>query len=262
MAIRDMALDDEFFSLQTRHAIALSASAEAFKTSSYRASLLWHLLRHSKALLQTYIEIPDAELPQVTVFTLSQICASLVYLPRAVSALLKLVVARQGPAHSRTWPVKGEALDEARAIVDEADFLPIIVRLYGKLRTLIVGLTAQEKGLDVAGTLCCHMSVLASWYAPRVEALLGVDLATKCPLASINPHASEIVAIIDAAKAANSGNNSTISAPQVVYQSTERVGSTDVQQGYPGAYNGAEDGSPLFDDELWASVLDSFTNYM
>ncbi|UKZ87028.1 uncharacterized protein TrAFT101_002844 [Trichoderma asperellum] len=261
IAIRDMALDDEYVSYQTRHAFDQSPSAEAFKTSAYRSSLLWHLLRHSKALIQAYMDIPDAQLSQVTVFTLSQICASLVILPRSVSALLKLIVARQGPPHSRTWPVQGEALDEARAIVDEADFLSTTIRLYEKFRTLIVGLTTQEKGLDVAGTLCCHMSVLASWYAPRVQAILGVDLVVKHPLASITPHAGDIVDVINAANASNSGNTSTASVPPVVYHSTERTGSTDVQQGFPGAYTGAEDGNYLFSDELWASVLESFTSF-
>ncbi|EHK44089.1 hypothetical protein TRIATDRAFT_174663, partial [Trichoderma atroviride IMI 206040] len=169
----NMALGDEHACYQNRHAAVPSSAFEAFKVSAYRSSLLWHLVRYSKALIQAYIEIPDAELPQITVFTLTQICASLVILPRSVSFLLKLITTKQGSV--RTWPVRGETLDEARAVVDEADFLNLVVRLYEKLRVLIVGLTPQEKGLDVAGTLCCHMNVLASWYAPRVQAILGVD---------------------------------------------------------------------------------------
>ncbi|KAL6890732.1 hypothetical protein GGI43DRAFT_415613 [Trichoderma evansii] len=260
IAIRDVALDDEYICYQNGHDTTQSPSAEAFKTSAYRSSLLWHLVCHSKGLIKDYIDIPDAELPQVTVFTLAQICTSLGVLPRSVSALLKLIVAKQGPPHSRTWPVQGDALDEAKTIVEEADFLTIIVRLYEKLRTLIVGLTTQEKGLDVAGTLCCHMSVLASWYAPRVQAILGVDLVVKCPLASLTPHAGDIVEVIKANTASSSGSGSTSSVPPV-YQSMERIGSADVQQGFPGAYVGAEDGSYLFSDEMWASVLDSFISF-
>ncbi|UKZ67404.1 uncharacterized protein TrAtP1_008565 [Trichoderma atroviride] len=260
IAVRSMALGDEHACYQNRHAAVPSSAFEAFKVSAYRSSLLWHLVRYSKALIQAYIEIPDAELPQITVFTLTQICASLVILPRSVSFLLKLITTKQGSV--RTWPVRGETLDEARAVVDEADFLNLVVRLYEKLRVLIVGLTPQEKGLDVAGTLCCHMNVLASWYAPRVQAILGVDLVDKYPLTSITPHPDAVVDGVNAANTANSGSSAAASIPPVVDQSTERTGSTYMQQGYVGAYTGTEDGLNLFSDEMWASVLDSFTNFV
>jgi hypothetical protein len=258
MTIRYMALGDEHTCYQKRRAGA-SPSFEAFKVSAYRSSLLWHLVRSSKALIEAYIEIPDAELPQITVWTLTQICASLVILPRSVSFLLKLNVTRQGSYPSgggRTRPVQGEALDEARAIVNEADFLTLVVKLYEKLRVLILGLTTQEKGLDIAGTLCCHMNVLASWYAPRVHAILGVDLVDKSPLASITPPADFV------AEAINAANSNNTSGATLVDQSTERAGSIYVYQGYPGAYTGADDGVNLFSDEMWASVLDSFTNFV
>lgn len=258
ITIRSMALGDEHTYYQNRHA-AVPSSLKAFKASAYRSSLLWHLIRYSKALIQAYIDIPDAELPQITVFTLTQLCASLVILPRSVSALLQLIAAKQGPSPhgGRSWPVQGEVLDEARAIVDEADYLSLVVKLYERLRVLIVGLTMQDKGLDVAGTLCCHMNVLASWYAPRVQAILGVDLVDKYPLTLITGPNDGVVDGINAANAVNS-----TSIPPLVDQSTERAGSTDGHQGYPGAYTGAEDGVNLFSDELWASVLDSFTNFV
>lgn len=257
IAIRSMALGDEHACFQNRRAAVPSPSFEAFKVSAYRSSLLWHLVRYSKALIQAFNEIPDAELPQVTVFTLTQICASLVYLPRSVSFLLKLITTKQNPHHgSHIWPVRGEALEEARAVVDEADFLNLVVRLYEKLRVLIVGLTMQEKGLDVTGTLCCHMNVLASWYAPRVQAILGVDLVDKYPLTYITPPAD---AVVNGINTADSANSNAASISPVVNQSTA---STYLQQGYPGAYTGAEDGLQLFSDEMWASVLDSFTNFV
>lgn len=257
IAIRSMALGDEHACFQNRRAAVPSPSFEAFKVSAYRSSLLWHLVRYSKALIQAYIEIPDGELPQVTVFTLTQICASLVYLPRSVSFLLKLITTKQSPHHGgRAWPVRGEALEEARAVVDEADFLNVVVRLYEKLRVLTVGLTKQDFGLDVAGTLCCHVNVLASWYAPRVRAILGVDLVDRYPLTTVTPAADAVVSRINAADSAN-GNGASISP--VVDQGTA---STYLQQGYPGAYTGAEDGIDLFSDEMWASVLDSFTNFV
>jgi hypothetical protein len=263
IAIRSMSLGDEHACYQNRHAAVPSSAFEAFKVSAYRSSLLWHLVRYTKALIQTYIEIPDAELPQITVFTLTQLCASLVILPRSVSFLLKLITTKQNPHHGgRTWPVRGETLEEARAVVDEADFLNLVVRLYEKLRVLIVGLTTQEKGLDVAGTLCCHMNVLASWYAPRVQAILGVDLVDKYPLTSICPHPDAVVDGTNTANTTNSSNSSTASIPPLVDQSTDRTGSTYMQQGFPGAYTGAEDGLNLFSDEMWASVLDSFTNFV
>ncbi|KAM0525571.1 hypothetical protein ACHAPE_000278 [Trichoderma viride] len=263
IAIRSMSLGDEHACYQNRHAAVPSSAFEAFKVSAYRSSLLWHLVRYTKALIQTYIEIPDAELPQITVFTLTQLCASLVILPRSVSFLLKLITTKQNPHHGgRTWPVRGETLEEARAVVEEADFLNLVVRLYEKLRVLIVGLTMQEKGLDVAGTLCCHMNVLASWYAPRVQAILGVDLVDKYPLTSICPHPDAVVDGTNSANTANSSNSTTASIPPQVDQSTDRTGSTYMQQGYPGAYTGAEDGLNLFSDEMWASVLDSFTNFV
>ncbi|KAL7924892.1 hypothetical protein ACQKWADRAFT_286272 [Trichoderma austrokoningii] len=260
ISMRSMALGDEHACYHNRHAATPSPSLEAFKASAYRSSLLWHLLRHSKALIQAYIAIPDAQLPEVTVFTLSQLCACLVILPRSVSVLLKLLTAKQQQQqqqHGRSWPVQGEALDEARAIVNEADFLTLVVRLYEKLRVLIVGLTMQEKGLDVAGTLCCHMNVLASWYAPRVQAILGVDLVDKYLLASITAHVAAVVDDINAA----GGTAINTSIPPLLHQSAEGV-SAYVQQGYPGPYTGAENGNNLFSDEMWASVLDGFTNFV
>ncbi|KAM0265654.1 hypothetical protein ACHAQJ_000088 [Trichoderma viride] len=249
IAIRDMALDDEHLSSQIRQ----TPSAKTFKTSAYRSSLLWHLLRHSKAFINAYIDIPDAELPQVTVFTLAQLCASLVILPRSVSALLKLIIAKQSPGVRRTR-IQGDALNEARTIIDEADYLNVVVRLYNRLRILIAGLSGHDKGLDVAGTLCCHMAVLASWYGPRVEAILGVDLVVKSPLASITPPAAAVTDAVAAASAASL-------IPQQTGQNIDAIGSTAGQQGVLGAYTGAEDGSYLFSDELWASVLESFTNF-
>ncbi|KAL7938707.1 hypothetical protein V8C35DRAFT_288936 [Trichoderma chlorosporum] len=252
IAIRDLALDDENSSCQSRTVISQSHSPQPFKTSPFRCSLLWHLLRHSKALINTYIDISDAELPQVTVFTIAQLCASLIVLARSVSALLKLIV-RNHPRAS----LPGDVLSEARAVVDEADYLNLVVRLYARLSLLIVGLSAQEKGLDIAGTLCCHMSVLASWYAPRVEAILGVDLVAKSPLASITPPSVEIIDIITARSSANAATL----MQQTASQNINGLGSVDEQQGGSGSYTGAVDGSYLFSDELWSSVLDNFSNF-
>ncbi|KAL7951630.1 hypothetical protein V8C42DRAFT_304678 [Trichoderma barbatum] len=259
IAIRDMALDDEYLSYQSRDSLPQSSSAQAaqaFKTSPFRCSLLWHLLRHSKALINAYIDIPDAELPQVTVFTIAQLCASLVILPRSVSALLKLIVRHQSPSTTRI-SIHGDALSEAQAVIDEADYLNLIVRLYDRLCLLIAGLSRQEKGLDVTGTLCCHMSVLASWYAPRVKAILGVDLVAKSPLAAMSPPAIAIRDII----AANASANVASLMQQSASQNVDGLDSVDEQQGVSGTYTGVEDGSYLFSDELWSSVLETFTSF-
>ncbi|RFU79459.1 hypothetical protein TARUN_2759 [Trichoderma arundinaceum] len=255
IAIRDMALEDEYLSYQSHRASSQSRSAEAFKTSAYRSSLLWHLLRHSKALINAYIDIPDAELPQVTVFTLAQLCASLVILPRSASALLKLIVRHGSGPTARRAKVQGDALSEAQAIIDEADFLNLVVRLYDRLKTLIVGLSPQEKGLDVTGTLCCHMSVLASWYGPRVNAILGIDLVADSPLASMTPPGAAVIDAINASAAVNAANL----IPQQSGRSIDGLGSADGQEAFPGAYVGSE--GYLFSDDLWSSVLESFTNF-
>ncbi|UKZ49973.1 hypothetical protein TrVGV298_004228 [Trichoderma virens] len=253
IAIRDLALDDEYLSYQSRHAFAQSRSAQSFKTSPFRCSLLWFLLRHSKALINAYIDIPDAELPQVTVFTIAQLCASLIILPRSVSTLLKLIV-RNRPRAS----IQGDVLNEARAVIDEADYLNLVVRLYDRLRLLIAGLSTQEKGLDVVGTLCCHMAVLASSYAPRMKAILGVDLVDEKPIASITPPAITIDDII----AANASANAAALMQQTASHNVNGLNSVDEHQGGSSSYTGAEDGSYLFSDELWSSVLESFTNFV
>ncbi|KKO98394.1 hypothetical protein THAR02_09502 [Trichoderma harzianum] len=252
IAIRDLALDDEYISYQSRHAFAHSCSAQSFKTSAFRCSLLWHLLRHTKALINAYIDIPDDELPQVTIFTMAQICASLVILPRSVSALLKLIVRN----HSRA-SIPDDVLNEAKAVVDEADYLNLVVRLYDRLRLLIVGLSGQEKGLDVIGTLCCHMSVLASWYAPRVKAILGIDLVSKSPLAAMTPPSIAISDII----AANANANAATLMQQAANHNVDGLVSVGEQQQGFGSYTGAEDGSYLFSDELWSTVLESFSSF-
>ncbi|UKZ76445.1 hypothetical protein TrVFT333_004149 [Trichoderma virens FT-333] len=253
IAIRDLALDDEYLSYQSRHAFAQSRSAQSFKTSPFRCSLLWLLLRHSKALINAYIDIPDAELPQVTVFTIAQLCASLIILPRSVSTLLKLIV-RNHPRAS----IQGDVLNEARAVIDEADYLNLVVRLYDRLRLLIAGLSTQEKGLDVVGTLCCHMAVLASSYAPRMKAILGVDLVDEKPIASITPPAITIDDII----AANASANAAALMQQTASHNVNGLNSVDEHQGGSSSYTGAEDGSYLFSDELWSSVLESFTSFV
>ncbi|KAL6696481.1 hypothetical protein J3F84DRAFT_370194 [Trichoderma pleuroticola] len=252
IAIRDLALDDEYIPYQSRHAFAPSRSAQSFKTSAFRCSLLWHLLRHAKALINAYIDIPDDELPQVPVFTIAQICASLVILPRSVSALLKLIVRN----HARAG-IPDDVLNEAKAVVDEADYLNLVVRLYDRLRLLIVGLSGQEKGLDVAGTLCCHMSVLASWYAPRVKAILGIDVVSKSPLAAMTPPSIAISEII----AANANANAASLMQQATSQNVGGLQSVGEQQQVLGSYAGAEDGSYLFSDELWSTVLESFSSF-
>lgn len=252
IAIRDLALDDEYISYQSRHGLTNSRSAQSFKTSAFRCSLLWHLLRHTKALINAYIDIPDDELPQVTIFTMAQICASLVILPRSVSALLKLIVGK----HPRA-SIPDDVLNEAKAVVDEADYLNLVVRLYDRLRLLIVGLSGQEKGLDVIGTLCCHMSVLASWYAPRVKGILGIDLVSKSPLAAMTPPSIAISDII----AANANANAATLMQQAASQNVDGLVAVGEQQQVFSSYTGAEDGSYLFSDELWSTVLESFSSF-
>ncbi|KAL7910788.1 hypothetical protein GGI35DRAFT_445614 [Trichoderma velutinum] len=252
IAIHDLALDDEYISYQSHHGFAHFRSAQSFKTSAFRCSLLWRLLRHTKGLIDAYIDIPDDELPQVTVFTITQLCASLVFLPRSVSALLKLIVRN----HSRA-SIPDDVLNEAKAVVNEADYLNLVVRLYGRLRLLIVGLSTQEKGLDVAGTLCCHMSVLASWYAPRVKAILGVDLVSKSPLAAMTPPSIAISEII----AANANANAATLMQQAASQNVGRLELVGEQQQVFSSYTGTDDGSYLFSDELWSTVLENFSSF-
>ncbi|KAL7820616.1 hypothetical protein V8C26DRAFT_440343 [Trichoderma gracile] len=267
MAIRDTALNDESLTHLP------SSPTPSFATSPFRTSLLWHLLRHSKALINAYVAIPDAQLPQITVFTLAQLCASLVFLPRSVSALLKLIVS----SHNRTCPssssssssastnqmkIRGDGLSEAQAVLDEADYLNVVARLYDKFTVLVEGLSAQEKGLDVAGTLCCHMGMLASWYAPRVKGILGVDLVGRNPLANVSPPPParrHDPAVAAAAVAANVGVNAAAAMQHVSGQHV------DDQRGFvPGAYfyaGGTEEGGYLFNDEMWSSVLESLTSF-
>ncbi|TFB07322.1 hypothetical protein CCMA1212_000493 [Trichoderma ghanense] len=275
MAIRDTALNDE----------SLPSSAEpSFATSPFRTSLLWHLLRHSKALIDAYIAIPDAQMPQITVFTLAQLCASLVILPRSVSALLKLIANKHNnnnptaPSSSSSSSssssanqikIRGDSLSEAQAVIDEADYLHVVARLYDKFQVLIEGLSAQEKGLDVAGTLCCHMGILASWYAPRVKAILGVDLVGRNPLADVNPlpagREDAAAAAAAAATAVNIGVNAATAAQHLSGQNVGGGELLDEQRGFvPGAYyyaGGAEDGGYLFNDEMWSSILENLTSF-
>ncbi|KAK1251772.1 hypothetical protein MKX07_007251 [Trichoderma sp. CBMAI-0711] len=276
MVIRDTALHDESLTQQPPS----STNPSSFATSPFRASLLWHLLRHSKALINAYVAIPDAQLPQITVFTLAQLCASLVILPRAVSALLKLVVSNH--SHNNHYPansssssssssslssaaanqvkVRGDGLSEAQAVIDEADYINVVARLYDKLKVLLEGLSAQEKGLDVAGTLCCHMGILASWYAPRVKAILGVDLVGRNPLADMTPPPPP---------AAGRDDVVTAVAPAMQHVPGQHLGGgelLDEQRGYyvPGAYyyaGGTEEGGYLFNDEMWSSVLENLTGF-
>ncbi|PTB69118.1 hypothetical protein BBK36DRAFT_1193249 [Trichoderma citrinoviride] len=292
IAIRLTALDDESLTSSS----SSSSPSSSFATSPFRTSLLWHLLRHSKALIDAYVAIPDAQLAPVTVFTLAQLCASLVYLPRSVSALLKLIVSNHHHHHNPTTTIaapssssssaaaatnrikiRGDALSEAQAVIDEADYLNVVARLYDKFGVLVEGLSPQEKGLDVAGTLCCHMGILAGCYGPRVKGILGVDLVGRNPLASMDPPppppplpaADNGVAAV--AAVANVGASAATTTTMQQHVAGQNVGGggelMDEQRGYvpvSGAYyyvGDAQDEGYLFNDEMWSSVLESLTSF-
>lgn len=228
MCIHEVALNDDEWDQSQTDNLQLSHSFESALT---RTAMAWELLRRSKTFLLAFLDIPDAELFHCNVFTLARLCSSLAVLPKAVSILLKLVVNFNMAPPDLTATQRSEA----QTIIGEANYLSIFAQVLKKLEILVQELTVAEREMDVVGNLCLKMRMLARCYPHRLEGILGVDL--------IGP---SIV---------GSAENDPQQDQEFLW-----TGSNGSQEWSLPA-TGAEDGSTLLGDDLWASVLQSFTNY-
>lgn len=233
MLIREIALRDNLWS---QPELPGNRTLESFRSSTFRTLMLWDLLKHSKTFIQAFINLPEAEIPLLGVFTMGRLCTALTTLPKAVSTLLRLVV-----SHEADPGILNPAQrSEAQAIVDEADYVNLVAELLKKLDLRLQDLSAADREYDVVGSLCSKMRLLAHCYPYRVKAILGEELAPHSTPASqegaIPIHTSAI------------SQDNTWPGPAQ-------------QSGWPLLDLNLEDTSFMLNDAQWASVLDSFTSF-
>lgn len=248
MCIRDVALQDRLW-IQPEHEPTNNPVylSPPFGTSSARAPMLWDLLKCSKTFLRSLLNLPDPEIPQVTVFTLARLCAALSVLPKSVSALLKLVMNGGGGTAQAPGKITPSQRSEAQAIVDEADYLSLVAALLKKLDIKIQGLAPADMEVHVVGSLCSRMRLLAHCYPYRVKGILGVDLVYNSTATTTN-------------QPGEAGTVNSVTATSI-NQDDSWAGLVDSQV-WPHAYPAVEDGAFTFDDAQWASVLNSFNSFV
>ncbi|CAM1504950.1 Fc.00g025410.m01.CDS01 [Cosmosporella sp. VM-42] len=238
MCIRDVALDDGFWT--SRVTPRPNTTMQPTELSPVRVSMLWDILKYTKALIFAFTAISDAELPHVGVFTLARLCTALALLPKAVYALLKITVTH-GIVEGNLNPSQ---ISEAQAIIDEAGYLGIVAGVMKKLDVILQDLTGPEREIHVVGSLITRERILAHCYAPRIKSILGVDLVNSSSAAPVPPEdiAAETLLL-------GRSDLPNLSASLIS------------QQLWPLSYAGLADNTFLLDDAQWASIPDTFANF-
>ncbi|PYH74337.1 uncharacterized protein BO88DRAFT_430921 [Aspergillus vadensis CBS 113365] len=141
--------------------------------TTIRTTMLMTLIRRSKELIQTVTDLPVSEIPQLTVITNARICAAVGYIPTAVLALLNLITS------SSSTPNQDQ--NQIQSIITTADYPTLVTSLATALETKLQHeqgkrmLSATDKEMDVVGSLCSKMRLLARCYPYQVRAVVGND---------------------------------------------------------------------------------------
>ncbi|GLB09361.1 hypothetical protein AtubIFM57258_005279 [Aspergillus tubingensis] len=141
-------------------------------TTTIRTTMLMTLIQRSKELIQIVTELPVSEIPQLTVITNARICAAVGYIPTAVLALLKLLTS------SSSTPNQDQ--DQIQTILTTADYPTLVTSLATALETKLQHengkwmLSATDKEMDVVGSLCSKMRLLARCYPYQVRGVVTV----------------------------------------------------------------------------------------
>ena len=138
--------------------------------TTIRTTMLMTLIQRSKELIQIVTELPVSEIPQLTVITNARICAAVGYIPTAVLALLKLLTSSSSTPNQ----------DQIQSILTTADYPTLVTSLATALETKLQHengkwmLSATDKEMDVVGSLCSKMRLLARCYPYQVRGVVTV----------------------------------------------------------------------------------------
>lgn len=188
--------------------------------SAIRTNMLISIIERSKELIQKIKTLPVLEIAQMTITTSARVCAAVGYVPTAVFALLKLFAGSTDSAMD----------SQVSAIADEADYPNLVTELANALETRCEEMSAAEKEMDIVGSLCLKMRLLARCYPYQIRATVGSGPSR------------------DAMQ-----DTSTMAAP------TNDEGAI-MPQTWPSTYGDLEDIFPV-DDIQWDSLLSNFTGF-
>ncbi|OJZ92161.1 hypothetical protein ASPFODRAFT_39454 [Aspergillus luchuensis CBS 106.47] len=145
-------------------------------TTTIRTTMLMTLIQRSKELIQMVTNLPVSEIPQLTVITNARICAAVGYIPTAVLALLNLIRSTS----SSSTPNQDQIQIQIQSIITTADYPTLVTSLATALETKLqhgkgVRMSATDKEMDVVGSLCSKMRLLARCYPYQVRGVVGRD---------------------------------------------------------------------------------------
>lgn len=204
--------------------------------NAIRTNMLMTLIQRSKELIQIITSLPVSEIPQLTIITNARICAAVGYIPTAVLTLLNLIT-------STSPTTNQDHQAQIQSIIDTADYPNLVTKLATALETKLqekgIRMSAQDKEMDVVGSLCSKMRLLARCYPYQITGVVGRDIRQE--------------------------NSATSSASVVMTAGQQQDSSMGVegemsQDWMPGnsIYGDMEDMFPL-DDIQWDSLLRDFT---
>lgn len=187
--------------------------------SAVRTTMLMGIIHRSKELIQTITNLSVSEIAQMTITTSARICATVGYMSTAVLTLLNLSTGLTNSAREA----------QVQAVVDAADYPNLVTELASALETKFEGMSAADKEMDVVGSLCSKMQLLARCYPYQIRAIVG-----SAPSQDARQDTSMMVVHA----------NEAAMTPQV----------------WPSIYGDMSDIFPV-DDMQWDSLLSNFTGF-
>lgn len=227
MSIREIALQDRL-QMHTKWYTYTPSQSPTVRTSA-----LWQLIKSGSAFLADFLSIPDKELLYLPFTTYSRLCCVLFIHATAAWSLLEAVASRgRTRAH-----LSLEQIAEAQLIIDEVDYVGFTTALLTKLDGQTFNCLSATKNKNIAAQFATKMRVLAYCYPARIKTILGIDIAAK---SSVSIRAETTV-------------ENTLIDPQ-----PDGVEDTTEWHGWQLPVPHAEDGTALFDEEMWTSVMNAF----
>lgn len=187
--------------------------------SPVRTTMLMTIIQRSKELIQTIRNFPVPEVTQMTILTSAQICTAVGYLPSAVLTLLNLI----------TGPTDSSREAQVQAVVDAAEYPSLVTELANTLEAKFEGMSTADKEMDIVGSLCSKMRLLARGYPYQIRETVGI-----------------------APPQETSQDTSMMAAPANEIVMTPQV--------WPSIYGDVDDIFPVADIQ-WDSLLSNFTGF-
>jgi hypothetical protein len=125
--------------------------------------MLIGIIQRSKELIHIIRSLPASEIAQMTIMSSARVCAAVGYIPSAVFTLLNII--------ANTTDSTLEA--QVQAIVHEADYPNVVTELANALETRCGEMSTAEKEMDIVGSLCLKMRLLARCYPYQIRATIG-----------------------------------------------------------------------------------------